>query len=428
MHPQSDKFLEKAKKLDDKDELRDCRNEFVIEDHSLIYLDGNSLGRLPKKTSRLMEDVVLLEWGKNLINSWNKSWYHKSAILGDKIARIIGAQPGEVLVSDSTSVNLFKLAYAALNYQKPRNRIVSDDFNFPSDLYIFQGLAPFFSKRIEIDLIRSEDQITISEKNVRDLINSETALLSLSHVAFKSAFMYDMQRITRLAHNAGAMVLWDLSHSAGVVPLKLHNWNVDMAVGCTYKYLNGGPGAPAFLYVRNNLHEKLHSPIQGWFGASNPFDFSLDFQPAAGIRRFLAGTPPVISLSATELGLDIILEVGIPAIRDKSIRLSDFLIGFWKDRLSPLGFVLKTPLLQEHRGSHVSFAHPEAFRIVKALIDKEILGYSVVPDFREPDIIRLGLAPLYNTFTEIARAVYKLEYIAGEQIYRKYPLTREDVT
>ncbi len=419
---------EQAAKLDNQDPLRNFRNQFVINDPSVVYLDGNSLGRLPKSTVRLMEEIVTDQWGNELISSWNKHWYQKSIQLGDKIAKIIGADPGEVIVSDSTSVNLYKLAFAAVTYQKPRRKIISDSFNFPSDLYIFQGLKQAFSESLEIELIRSQDEITISNEQVCSAIDQKTALISLSHVAFKSAFMYDMKYVTGLAHDAGAMALWDLSHSVGAVPIRLNEWNVDMAVGCTYKYLNGGPGAPAFLYVRKDLQEKLHSPIQGWFGAANPFDFSLDFHASPGIRGFLTGTPPVLSLSGIEPGLDVILKAGMENIREKSILQTAYFIDLWREKLLPLGFSLKSPLPTDQRGSHVSIAHPEAFRIVKALIDPSILGYSVVPDFREPDNIRFGIAPLYNSFEEIVLAVQKLAYIMQHRAHEQYSLEKENVT
>ncbi|MCK4747397.1 MAG: aminotransferase class V-fold PLP-dependent enzyme, partial [Bacteroidales bacterium] len=341
---------------------------------------------------------------------------------------IIGAHPDEVILSDSTSVNLYKLVYAVLKTTDGKSEIISDDMNFPSDLYILQGLIKQFGDVHTLRLLKSSDGISSDMRELLRMINRKTALVSLSHVAFKSAYMYDMDKVTELAHMHGSMVLWDLSHSVGAVPVSLKRANADMAIGCTYKYLNGGPGSPAFLYIRKDLQEKMENPIQGWFGEKNPFEFKLNYRPSEGIRKFLTGTPPVLSVSALEPSLDLILEAGIGAIRQKSVELSEYLISLAEEWLFRQGFRMGSPEYSEKRGSHVSLKHAEAYRICKALIDPGVGDGTVIPDFREPNNIRLGLSPLYTTFEEIYRAMNQLRYIIENKSYEKYPRTRDAVT
>ena len=419
-------WLDRAKELDAKDPLNAFRHKFLNENPFLIYLDGNSLGKLPIATSELLKRVIHDQWGRDLIDSWNKHWYHKSLEIGNKVARIIGADEDEVIISDNTSINLYKLAKAAIQIQNPRKTILSDDLNFPSDLYILKGIAD--QQNLRFDLVNSADGMTINNNDVKQHLTEDVALVSFTHVAFKSAFMYDMAKITALAHEVGSLTLWDLSHSVGAVPLNMKRANVDMAVGCTYKYLNGGPGAPAFLYVRKDLQEKLFSPVQGWFGAADMFDFKLGYQPENGIRRFLTGTPPVISLSAIEPGVDLILEAGIKEIREKSIAMSEYFISIWKSELTPLGFAMASPSNSHERGSHISVSHEEAFRITKALMNKRVDGFRIIPDFRAPNNIRLGFAPLYNSFEEIYRLAEKLKLITSKKIYKDYSHAKDAVT
>jgi kynureninase len=422
-----------ASDLDEHDELASFREKFVIRDPDTIYLDGNSLGRLPINTQTQMQEVIEKQWGERLIRSWNEGWIVAPHKFGDKIAQLIGAQPGEVLVTDSTSANLFKLAVAALRAQPKRAKIVSDTLNFPSDLYIFQGIIELLGKGHKLELIPSHDGIHIQPEDVAATIDKQTALVSLTHVAFKSAFMYDMRAITELAHQAGALALWDLSHSVGAVPLKLEEWGADLAVGCTYKYLNGGPGAPAFLYVRRNLQEKIMQPIWGWFAAQSPFDFDLDFTPAGDLSRFQVGTAPMLSLLALEPALDIILDAGVDRLREKSIRQTEYLLHLARKWLLPLGFSIGSPEGASQRGSHVSLRHPEAYRINRAMIELPAMpegfwekdsnneepppSLRVIPDFRAPDNIRLGIAPLYTSFIDIHRALNHIRLIVAEKVY-----------
>ena len=420
--------IEFARQLDAQDELASFRNEFVIADPHLIYLDGNSLGRLPKRTIELMRNAVEYAWGERLIRLWNDGWIHTPTQLGAKIARLVGAQDDEIVVAEATSINLFKLAVAALRALPSRTKIVSDVFNFPSDLYILQGIIDLLGRRHRLELIPSQDTITILPDAIGAAIDSDTALIALTHVAFKSAFMYDMPAVTEVAHRSGALMLWDLSHSVGVVPVDLNGSGADLAIGCTYKYLNGGPGAPAFLYVRRDLQTELIHPIWGWFAAKNPFAFELDFVPAETISRYRVGTPPMLSLKALEPALDILLEAGIERLRAKSVCQTEYLISLAEQWLVPLGFTIGTPKRPEIRGSHVSLRHPEAYRINRALIEAEPPEVKVIPDFREPDNIRLGIAPLYNSFVDIHMAIDRMRQITEDRIYEKYSPERLGVT
>ena len=417
-----------AQKLDKNDSLSDFRNQFHIVDDNTIYLDGNSLGRLPLKTKTLIADVVEKQWGTDLIESWNKNWYTKSEKLGNKIAQIIGASNGEVIVSDSTSVNLYKLAKAALKFQKWKFQIVSDVFNFPTDLYILQGIIQECGNNYELILARQKDEVSIDLEDLKSKITEKTALVVLSLVAFKSAFLYNAEEITKWAHKKGALVLWDLSHAAGAVSIEINKTIADLAVGCTYKYLNGGPGSPAFLYVRKDLQEKLASPIQGWFGEENPFEFGLNYRPAVGIRKFLTGTPPVLNLLAIESGLDLLIEAGIKNLHEKSKKQSEYFIFLIVDILSQYGFEIGSPLNAVRRGSHISLKHPEAYRICQSLIHPKNGTLKIIPDFREPDHIRFGFTPLYTTFEEIRQTTRRLKIIMETREYESFGSERNSVT
>jgi kynureninase len=344
--------------LDAADPLAHFRQRFVLPDPELIYLDGNSLGRLPQASTELSQHVVEHTWGDRLIRSWNEGWFDLPERIGAKIARLIGAQPDEVIVADSTSVNLFKLAVAALRHQPGRARILTDNLNFPSDLYILQGVVDLLGRQHRLDVIPAPDGIHGPVDALTAALDAQVALLTLSHTVFKSGYTYDMAAVTARAHAAGALVLWDLSHSAGAVPVDLNAAGVDLAIGCGYKYLNGGPGAPAFLYIRRDLQAALHNPISGWMGQANLFAFDLDYAPTSGLRRFLTGTPPVVSLALLEPGVDILLEAGMDALRAKSVQQTSYLIDLWETQLAPLGYTLNSPREAAQRGSHVALGHP----------------------------------------------------------------------
>ena len=411
-----------AKKLDAQDPLASFREQFVITDPDLIYLDGNSLGRLPKGTQALF-DELLATWADRLIRIWSEKLFIGQE-MGAKIAKLIGAQPDEVIIAESTSVNLFKLVVAALRAQEGRRRIVTDDLNFPSDLYILEGINDLLGNRHQIKIVPSVDQIHGPVAELQAELDNDTALLTLSHTAFKSAYTYDMAAINKTAHEAGVLVLWDLSHSVGSVPVDLNGSNADLAIGCTYKYVNGGPGSPAFLYVRRDLQKKLRNPITGWMSQKKPFDFDLSYEPQAGIAQFLTGTPTLMSMAPIAPGVDLFLQAGMAQVREKSVQQTEYLIALWKERLAPLGFKLNSPRDSRWRGSHVSLGHVEGWRINQCMI-KEM---KIIPDFRAPDNIRLGIAPLYTSFADIHTAITRMERIVKERLYEKYSTETTTVT
>jgi kynureninase len=413
-----------ASELDACDPLAHFRERFVVTEPDLIYMDGNSLGRLPKDAVTVVGDLINQQWGTRLIRSWNEGWFDAPERVGAKIARLLGAEPCEVVVADSTSVNLYKLVVAALRFQQGRARILTDDLNFPSDLYILQGAIDLLGRQHRLEVLPSPDGIHGPVAALQDQLDEQVALVTLSHTAFKSGYMYDMAAITAAAHAVGALVLWDLSHSVGAVPVDLHTAQADLAVGCTYKYLNGGPGAPAFLYIRQDWQERLHNPISGWMGQQELFNFALDYQPAHGLRRFLTGTPPIVSLALIEPGVDLLLEAGLERIRAKSVQLSTYLIELWQGLLEPRGFALNSPRAGQRRGSHVSLGHAEGLRIDLALLN----DMQVIPDFRAPDNIRLGLAPLYTSFRDVHHTVMRLCQVVDEGIFQRYATERPPVT
>jgi kynureninase len=412
-------YLSKAEQLDREDPLSSYREQFTPPDPGLIYLDGNSLGRLPVRTAESLHEVVTEQWGNSLIRGWGEGWMDLPRRLGDKIALLIGAEPGEVLVCDGTSINLYKLVMAAMEHQEGRRRILSDELNFPSDLHVLQGIVHQLGPGYELDLIRSRDGMCIDFDSVRDATDKKTALLTFTHTYYKSSFVQDMAGITALAHEKGAMVLWDLSHSVGSVPVDLKTCRADLAIGCTYKYLNGGPGSTAFLYVRRDLQKKLQQPIWGWLGSKDPFQFGTLYEPAENIRRFLVGTPPILSMSAIEPALDLHLEAGIYALREKSLRQSEFLIEMFENWPAGLGFTLGSPRSAGRRGSHVVLRHPEAAAITEALIGPPEDRVIVIPDFRAPDNIRLGIAPLYNSYKDIYTGMQRIREVVESKEYLK---------
>jgi kynureninase len=413
-----------AEALDARDELTSFRQDFVIAEPELIYLDGNSLGRLPHQTADRLAEVVSAEWGQGLIRGWNANWFQAPARVGEKIAQLVGAAPGQVIVSDTTSINLFKLVMAALRARPGRQQIISDVLNFPSDLYILQGCMELLGGKHRLDLVPSEDGITPDLTALKKMIGSDTALVTLSHVVFKSGYLYDAQAITAQAHKSGALVLWDLSHAAGAVPVELDTWNADLAVGCTYKYLNGGPGSPAYLYVRKELQDTLQAPIWGWWAQHSPFAFDLDFAPAQGMNRFLISSPPVLSMLAMEASVEVLVKAGMERLRRKSVLQTDYLIALSDHFLAPLGFTLGSPRAAEQRGSHVSLRHAEGYRINRALIE----AMNLIPDFRAPDNLRLGVAPIYTRYVEIWEAVQRIRRVVDEKIYERYSAERLAVT
>jgi len=382
---------QRAGEYDAADALAACRARFTLPD-GLIYLDGNSLGALPKATPEVLRRVIEHEWGEGLIRSWNSAgWFDMARRVGGKIAPLIGAAPGEVIACDSTSVNLFKLIAAALQMRPGRKVILSEPGNFPTDLYMIAGL-----ERQGLATRRLAERERLAEALDRDV-----ALLLLTHVHYKTGAMHDMAALTRAAHEAGALVLWDLSHSTGAVPVDLTAAQADFAVGCGYKYLCGGPGAPAFAFVAARHHADLAQPLTGWFGHAAPFAFSDDYQAAPGIEQLLCGTSPVLGLAALEVGVELIAEIGVGRLYEKSRALSEFFL----ECLAAHGLALDcvSPADSGARGSQLSFRHPDAYAICQALIARGVIG-----DFRDPDVLRLGFAPAYLSFADIAAAARHL--------------------
>ncbi|MDA3944058.1 MAG: kynureninase [Bacteroidetes bacterium] len=420
-------YFEQAITRDQADKLARFRDYFS-NNEQLIYLDGNSLGQLPLATKKLLNQLVAEQWGERLIRGWNEQWMDLPSRLAAKIAKLVGAQPDEIFVGDSTSLNLYKLAFAALMVQKRKTKIVSDELNFPTDLYVLQGLIKQQFHHHQLLLIKSPDGISIGEEQLEKLLDNQSALLTLSHVAFKSAFMYNMKNVNELAHKKGALVIWDLSHAAGAVDLELNASGANMAVGCTYKYINGGPGASAFLYVRKDLQVQLINPIASWFGHNKPFDFDRQFQSADNIRKFGVGTPNILSMAAMEPGLDLLLEAGMPALRRKSEALSVFMLEMIQKELVPLGFSVASPMQIEKRGSHLSIQHPEAYRINRAMIEPKDTSKAIIPDFRPPNLIRMGFAPLYNRFEEMAETIQRIKNIVSLNEFERFGKEKLTVT
>ena len=422
------RFLEKAEALDNTDSLKSFKDKFVA-DPSLIYLDGNSLGKLPIKTIETTANIVENQWGKNLIRSWNEHWMDLSKDIATKIAKIVGAQPDEIFVGDTTSLNLYKLLFASLTLQKEKTEIITDDLNFPTDLYIIQGLIKQQFKQHTLKVLKSTNEIFMDTATVSEAINKNTSLITLSLVSYKSSFLYDMKTINNLAHRKNSLVVWDLSHAAGATTVKLNETNADMAVGCTYKYLNGGPGAPAFLYVRKDLQDKLTNPIWSWFAHQKPFDFNPNFIEKTGIEKFAISTPSILSLGAITPGLDIILDAEMGAIEEKSKKQSAFLIELILQYLVPLKFKIASPLDKSKRGSHISITHNESYRINRAMIaPKNKNTKIVIPDFRPPNLIRIGITPLYTSYLDLYEAVIRIAAIITTKEYKKISTEKLTVT
>lgn len=410
-----------ALRRDGTDGLAAFATRFEVDDSPMIYLDGNSLGRLPSATPAVVDQEVRSAWGKRLIRSWNEGWWDLATEVGDLVAPLIGASPGEVVVSESTTTNLHKLAGAALDARPGRSKIVTDDLNFPSDVHVLSGLAHRSDRVLEIV---PSDGVHGPLPALAAAIDDTTALVSLSLTAFKSGYTYDLAALTAAAHEAGALVLWDLSHSVGAVEVDLNGANADLAVGCTYKFLNGGPGAPAFLYVRGDLIHELRNPITGWWGDADPFEFGLLHEPANDIRRFQVGTPPVLSLAAAQAGIGLVAEAGIEAVAAKGRALVAFVEELVASRLAPLGFRWASPRDPARRGAHAALSHDDAWRVTQALVE---LG-EVIPDFRVPDNVRLGLSPLTTSFVDVHTAVERLARLVESGAHAGYPAVRTAIT
>jgi kynureninase len=380
---------EAAAELDAADPLRGFRDRFVI-DPDVVYLDGNSLGCLPKTTVEHLNATVA-QWGKRGVRAWDEGWLELPLEVGDRLgAAVLGAAPGQTVIGDSTTVCFYKLASAALDARPGRTQIVTDLGNFPTDRYVLEGLAR--TRGLEIVWLEGEPE----PDDVAARVGPDTALVTFSHVSYRSAHIVDMAAVNALVHDAGALILWDLSHSAGSVPISLDGDHAPLAVGCTYKYLNGGPGAPAYMYVSRELQSELRQPIWGWLGRRDPFEMGPGYEPAEGVRAFLSGTPPVIALSAVDEGVRLTAEAGIEAIRAKGIALTEYAVTLVDAVLAPHGVTVASPREAACRGAHVALAHPDARELCRKLIEA-----GVIPDFRRPDVIRFGLSPLTTRFVDV---------------------------
>lgn len=393
--------------LDTADPLAEYRSRFVIADDSLIYLDGNSLGRMPTAARDVLERAAMEEWADGLVRSWHH-WIDLPQRIGGHLAAIVGAAPDEVIASDQTSVNLYKLASAAVTHDRPD--IVTDTTNFPSDIYVLRQVAEQAGGTLR--LVATDELSGPTPDAIAPHLDDRVGLVSVSHVAFKSGAISDLAGLTELAHRHGALVLFDLSHSVGAIPVELADVGADLAIGCTYKHCNGGPGAPAFCFVRHDLQDRLVQPIHGWWGHDAMFAFSTDYQPANDMRRFLTGTPPMLTMRAAEPGIAMVAEVGIDRIRAKGVVLADLLEDGYQRELVQLGYGFGSPRGAANRGHHVSLRHPEAYRITKALIER-----NVIPDFRAPDNIRIGVSPLYQRPSEMIAAVEALAAVITDEAY-----------
>jgi kynureninase len=380
--------------MDASDPLAGCRERFALPPGT-IYLDGNSLGALPR-TAAARVAAVVETWGRDLIGSWNRhDWIGWPRRVGDRIARLIGARPGEVIVADSTSVNLFKVLTAALDGNPGRRVIITETDNFPTDLYVAQGLARLLGDGVELR--------TVDAAGLPGALGPDVAVLMLTHVNYRTGALHDMAALTAAAHAAGALALWDLSHSAGAMPLALDEAGVDLAVGCGYKFLNGGPGAPAYVFVAERWLDRVRPALTGWLGHARPFDFDTTYVPAPGVDRFLVGTPPVLSLAALDAGVATFDAVDLGAVRAKSVALGQLFRGLVEQECGGHGLRLVSPADPHRCGSQVSYAHPDGYPIVQALIARD-----VIPDFRAPDVLRFGFAPLYVRHVDVLDAVVAL--------------------
>ncbi len=404
-----------AQTLDAADHLARFRDRFVQPGwDDVIYLNGNSLGPLPVRTQARIAELVDQEWGVGLVRSWDR-WIHLPRQVGDMMGELLlGAAPGQVVVCDSVTINVYKLAWAALDFRSGRDVIVTDDDNFPTDRYVLEGIAA--QRGCELRLIHTDVDEGVSERALAEALDDRVAVVELSHVAYRSGALADMAELTELIHRAGALAMWDLCHSVGAVPVELDAAGADLAVGCTYKYVNAGPGAPALLYVRDELQHQLRQPIWGWFGQRDQFEMGPRYDPAPGISAFLAGTPDIMGTVAVEEGTRLLAEAGMPQLRAKSIALTDYLIALADEWLVPNGFAVASPRDAARRGGHVSLQHDDARQLSQAL-----LRAGIVVDYRTPDRVRIGPVPLVTSFTQIWDAMDRLREMAASKSYADVP-------
>ena len=391
--------LQELQQIDRDDPLQNYRSLFHLPE-GVIYLDGNSLGPAPKEVFKKMEKVLRQEWAEDLIRSWNNAgWWELTDRLGSMVAKLIGADDDEVVVCDTTSVNLHKVLHAALSLKPGRNKVIAEADCFPSDLYVLEGVKSLHPD-LEI-LLEGRDGSSIPE-----MLDEQVAAVLINHVDYRSGIIRDMENLTRQVQEFGGLAVWDLSHSAGIFPVQLNRCRVDFAVGCTYKYLNGGPGAPAYLYAASRHHAACNQPLSGWFGHARPFDFERHFDPDSGIRRFVCGTQPILSLRALQSGLEIYQDVSLQQVREKSMALTDLFIKLLKNECAAWELEIISPEDASQRGSQVAVSHPQGYAVMQALISRGVIG-----DFRAPNLMRFGFAPLFLSYQDIHDAVKQLKQI-----------------
>lgn len=413
--------------MDANDSLARYRSEFVVDDPDMCYLDGNSLGRLPKSTVAAIGRVVTDQWGGELVAGWEK-WIDLSTQVGDRLgAAVLGAAAGQVLVTDTTSVNLYRLAIAALRDKPGRKTIIIDEANFPTDRYILQEIAKDLGYRL-ITISSEDPSVATHEQITADVLarylDSDVALVSLQVVNYRSGARQDVAALTKLVHERGGHLLWDASHAVGSLDLQLDAWGVQLAVGCTYKYLNSGPGSPAWLYINSDIQSRMQTPINGWFGQRDQFAMGPDFERAAGMRGFQIASPSIIGLTCVATSIDLIADAGMPAIESKCAAGTDLMVELFDEWLAPLGFALETPRASDQRGGHLSITHPDAAKIARAL--REVSN--VIPDFRKPRTIRVAISPLYTSYQEIYTGFQRLRDLVSTGRYQNISIEEGRVT
>ncbi|MDA9140036.1 aminotransferase class V-fold PLP-dependent enzyme [Flavobacteriaceae bacterium] len=415
-----------AQALDKKDPLAEFRTHFVLTPNE-IYLDGNSLGKLPKAAQKAVQDTVAKQWGERLIRSWNEAWLELPSRLAEKYAKLLQVSKEEVIIGESTSVRLYQVLHALAKSDLSPKHLGTDKLNFPTDLYVMEGIAQDFSFG-EMTQIDYGQEIEADLEILKTTIKEKPGIYCLSLVSYKSSYLYPMKVLNLWAEQHRSILVWDLSHAVGAVTIDLKETATKIAVGCSYKYMNGGPGAPAFLFIQKALQRKLANPIQGWFGHKNPFAFESDYHPNQGIDRFASGTPPILSLQAMEAGVDLALKAGIKNIRKKSVLQSEFFLEGVREKLLPLGYQLESPTDPECRGSHVTLSHPASWKICQSLLQGTSKDSKIIPDFRPPHFIRFAITPLYTRFEELQKVIFRLESIVLTKEYQKFKTNKPRVT
>ena len=411
---------------DNNDDLKSFKSRFVNNDNE-IYLDGNSLGKLPVVTENDLITAVKNEWGQNLISSWNDNWLKMSEKINFKMSKLINSDNDEVLVGESTSVNLYKILYCLLYSNQYKKNLVTDCLNVPSDNYIIDGLKDHTEKK-EITILNYNNNLSCNIDILKKSIQENPGIYCLSLVTYKSSFLYPIKELNEFAENNKSIIVWDCSHAIGVVDIDVKDSKTKAAIGCTYKFLNSGPGSPSFLYVSKDILNHLQNPIKGWFGHSKPFDFENKYKPADNINKFNAGTPSVLSLIPVNTGLDLVLEAGIMNIRNKSIELGEYLIKIINIELNKFDVKITSPIESKSRGSHITIQHKEAWKICKLLIEGGNNRKRIIPDFRPENNIRLGFSPLYVSFIDLYESVIAIKDILENKEYLKIDDSKPEVT